>query len=165
MKHVLFTLLTAGIFVGNPIPLTTRAQEPIFLAQSELNCSVVESLGTELTPVILSRINEEVSGESHRINRRKTLVINQVKDISFRGCTIILKLDVVLKRKIRRDASGIVELHGEISSFDLQKRKLCYKNAKVANVNLSHTLGIGEGFYRWIANLVLPDNGCFNDCS
>lgn len=161
MKHVLFTLLTAGIFVGNPTALESRAQDPTLLAQSELNCSAVESLGTELKPVILSRINEEVSGANHRINRRKTLVINRVQDVSFQGCKIILKLDVVLKRKIRRDAAGVVELQGEISSFDLQKRKLCYKNAKVSNVNLSRTLSIGEGFYRWVANLVLPNNGCF----
>ena len=139
--------------------LGTIGTTGLTLAQG-INCRVVEALGTSLRPQILAEINRQVSGTSYRINRRKTLRINRVEDIGFSGCRLTARTNVTLKRRIRRDAHGTVTLQADIPSFSLPARQVCYANARVTDVNLSRTLRIGEGVYKWVANKVLPSGGC-----
>ena len=131
----------------------------IKVAQS-LDCQQLEQFGRAFQPQLLAAINSNVAGTSYEINRRKDLEIHQVEGISFDGCRVTTQVRVTLERKIRRDAHGVVTLRGDVASFSPATRQVCYRNAKVINVNLSRTLRIGEGFYKWVANKVLPDGGC-----
>ena len=72
-----------------------------------------------------------------------------------------VRANVTLKRKVRRDAHGTVKMQARVSSLDLAQRKICYDSARVTDVNLSRTLGIGERVYKWVANIVLPNRGCY----
>ena len=132
-------------------------------ASAQLDCRVVESLGTAMAPSILDDLNAEVAGIEHRINRRKQLAIHSVESVSFEGCRMHTLLRVTLKRRIRRDAHGTVRLGATITSADLRSRVVCYQSASVEDVSLSRTLGIGEAAYRWAANRSLPDDGCFSE--
>lgn len=51
-------------------------------------------------------------------------------------------------------------MQADITSFSLPERQVCYDKAQVTDVNLSRTLQIGEGVYKWVANKVLPSRGC-----
>lgn len=164
MKRVLLSIATAATLLGMGLGTPAASARPsALIAQSGLNCSVVESLGTALSPSILNEVNTRVSGESYRINRRKTLVLHRANAVSFDGCRMTVGLDVTLKRRVRRDAHGTVTLRGNISSFNLPRREVCYANLTVADVSLSRTLRIGEGAYRWAANRALPNSGCLSD--
>ncbi|MEM7555937.1 MAG: hypothetical protein AAF378_17940 [Cyanobacteria bacterium P01_A01_bin.84] len=125
-----------------------------------INCNAVESFGNAYKSQILTKINDSVAGKSQKINRRKTLRVNQVKSVSFDKCRIKVSTHVTLKRKVRRNAHGTVKMRADITSFNLPSKRLCYKNAKVTDVNLSRTLGIGEAIYKWVANKALPNNKC-----
>ncbi|AFY56854.1 hypothetical protein Riv7116_4433 [Rivularia sp. PCC 7116] len=127
-----------------------------------INCRGVESFGNRFQSQILSEMNKGVAGKSYKINRRKRLIIRRVETVSFDGCRIKAKTKVTLKRKIRRDAHGNVKIRADITSFNLASKRLCYRNAKVTDVNLSRTLRIGERVYKWVANKALPNGKCIN---
>ena len=58
MKRFLLTMATSVAFASSLImPAATRAQAPVQLAQSGLDCNVVESLGTALSASILDGVN------------------------------------------------------------------------------------------------------------
>ena len=131
-------------------------------AEAQVNCGSVELLGNSLRTQIIEQINDQVAGESHRINRRKTLRINRIEDITFDGCQMSVRGNVTLQRRIRRDAHGTVDLQANITSLNLPEQAFCYGDARVADVSLSRTLNIGEAVYRWVANKALPDSQCFD---
>ena len=104
-----------------------------------------------------------MAGFEQRINRRKTLRINRLESASFNGCQVDINLNVTLKRRIRRDATGRVSIRANITSVNLVtggRAEICVRNPEVRSVHLSHTLRIGEAFYRRAANRALPDNTC-----
>lgn len=103
-------------------------------------------------------INNEVKGFSYKISDRKRLVVNGVESISGSNCNIRAKLDVTLKRKIRRDAHGDVTVKGTLA---LRNGKICIVNTSVADVDLSNTLNLGESVYKLVANKAMPKNLCF----
>ncbi|UKO96745.1 hypothetical protein [Nostoc sp. UHCC 0870] len=148
-KMILGSFMTLSFLYLNPQP-----------SMAQLNCNVVESFGNASQSQILRELNNRLAGGSHNINRRKDLRINQVENVSFNGCRITVKTNVTLERKIRRDAHGTVTIRADITSFSLPNRQLCYENAKVTDVSLSRTLGIGEAVYKWVANRVLPNKDC-----
>ena len=130
------------------------------IAQS-LPCNQLEVFFNAFRPQILEQINTEVSGASHRISRRKRLIIHRVDSIRLEGCRMTAVVNVTLKRKVRRDAHGTVTVRANISA-NPAARQVCYRNPHVADVSLSRTLGIGERFYAWVANKVLPAGDCIN---
>jgi len=129
-------------------------------AQSRLNCRVVESVGNANSVKILNQINSEIEGVVYKISPRKKLILKKVKRVYFDGCKIIVDVEAKLKRKIRRDANGTIRISAIIDSFN--RDQVCVKKAKVDKIKLSNTLRIGEKFYKWVANKVLPNNHCFN---
>lgn len=123
------------------------------------DCNVVEAIGNGTKERILRQVNDNVSGDEYRISRRKKLIINKVHSINFKGCKVTVIANVTLKRKIRRDAKGNVTITGTVSEFN--RDRVCFNNSKLDRIRLSNTLRIGEGFYKWIANKVLPNNVCY----
>lgn len=103
-------------------------------------------------------INTQVKGFSYKISDRKRLVVNGVESVSGSNCNIRAKLDVTLKRKIRRDAHGDVTVKGTLA---LRNGKICIVNTSVADVDLSNTLNLGESVYKLVANKAMPKNLCF----
>lgn len=154
-KQLLLALALSGTVTGALTTLQAPAK-----AQS-LNCAQVQNLGTRYNDQLLNAVNGKVAGKTHRINRRKKLRINRVDAVQFNGCRMNVRANVTLKRKIRRDAHGTVKMRARVSSLDLAQRKICYDSARVTDVNLSRTLGIGERVYKWVANIVLPNRGCY----
>ena len=125
-----------------------------------LNCTVVEQFGNLASNYIDGQISNQIVGMKKKLTPRKTLHIRDVRDVRFSGCTLKMKLGVKLARKIRRDAFGTIGVKATVKSFS--RDRVCIKNAKVTSVNLSHTTGLGESIYKMVANMVLPDNTCFN---
>lgn len=149
-------IILGSIIVLSSLPLANKP------STAAINCSAVESFGNSFQSQILSEINKGVAGQSYKINKRKSLVIHKVETVSFDGCRIKANTKVTLKRKIRRDAHGNVKIRADITDFNLASKRLCYKNAKVTDVDLSRTLGIGEAVYKWVANKALPDGKCIS---
>lgn len=145
-------LLILSILIST-IPLTLNAQ-------GRLNCRVVESVGNANSIKILNQINSEIEGTVYKISPRKKLILKKVRKVHFDGCKIIVDVEAKLKRKIRRDAKGTIRISAIIDSFN--RDRVCVKKAKVDKIKLSNTLRIGEKFYKWVANKVLPNNHCFN---
>lgn len=127
-----------------------------------IDCNAAQRLGNSVRSSIISQLNGRFAGASQRINRRKTVRINRISSISFNGCNVTARANVTLKRKIRRDAHGTATVRAKISSFNLGSKRVCFKNVNLSALSLSRTLGIGERFYRWIANKVLPNNQCLS---
>lgn len=130
-------------------------------AKAEVDCTAIETLGSNFNPYILNTLNGALGGQIHRINRRKTLKIHGVNSVNFNDCSMVLELNVTLERKIRRDAHGTVAMTVNISSFEPIQRSFCYEGARLTSVDLSRTTIVGEAFYRWIANMVMPNSDCF----
>jgi hypothetical protein len=107
--------------------------------------------------VAAALISPQIAGKEHEISKRKTLVIHGLESISGSECNFRAVVDVTLKRKIRRDASGTVVLKGQLH---IDGGQICISNASVADVDVSNTLNIGEEFYEWVANAALPTNIC-----
>lgn len=124
------------------------------------NCTTTERVGTALKPTILEQVRRSSEGATYKISNRKTMVINAIEDLRFDGCKIIVTANVTLKRKIRRNAKGLVIISATVKSFS--PTQVCLKNPQLDRIRLSNTLRVGEGFYKWIANKVLPNNVCYN---
>jgi hypothetical protein len=152
--------LNSKIICGSLIALSFLYVRPQ-PAKAQLNCRVVETLGNSLQSQILTELNNHLAGQRERINRRKELQINHIENVAFNGCRMTTTVNVTLKRKIRRDAHGTVQVGADITTLNIPNRQLCYNNARVSNINLSRTLIIGETVYKWVANAILPNNGCF----
>ncbi|WP_445381334.1 hypothetical protein [Robiginitalea sp. IMCC43444] len=130
------------------------------MAQS---CTTTERIGNALKPRILSEVRNSSEGATYKISSRKTMVINKIEDLRFEGCKVFVTAQVTLKRKIRRNAKGRVYISATVNSFN--PNKVCLKNPKLDKVRLSNTLRVGEAFYKWAANRVLPNNACYNSNS
>jgi hypothetical protein len=107
--------------------------------------------------VALALINSQAAGYRQELSDRKTLVVRSVRAVSGTNCKIGAEVNVTLERRIRRDASGVISVRGDLN---LNNGKLCISNAQVIGVSLSNTLGVGEAIYRRVANRVLPTNLC-----
>ena len=150
MKRTAFIIIaTASAFAGGGAAF----------AQSS-HCRNVETIGNGASTFILEQVNGQVAGTRERISRRKTLVIHDADQASFKGCTMTLNLNATLKRKVRRDARGDIKLKANVASFD--RNRICLSNVRVSNVSLSRTLNIGEAIYRRVANKSISNNQCFS---
>ena len=129
-------------------------------AFAALPCSTVEIIGTHMERQILDKINAQSAGQRIKINKRKTLVIKEVSNLSFSGCNALIKANVKLKRKIRRDAIGNIKLKGKVTAYT--RDEVCLSNVKVVKVNLSHTGVLGEAVYKAVANKVIKNKQCFS---
>ena len=123
-----------------------------------LDCNEVESEGNNASAVLVALLNSEVAGTTRRINRRKTLRINEVRELTFDGCRATVVAHVTLTRKIRRNAHGTVRVTANVTSFS--GTEVCLSNTQLRSINVSNTLRFGEAVYRWIANKIIPDNHC-----
>ncbi len=103
-------------------------------------------------------LDSVAKGTSIKISDRKRLVVNGVVSVTGTNCNLRAKVNVTLKRKIRRDAHGSVIVKGTLA---VKGGKMCITNTSVADVDLSNTLNIGEGVYKIVANKVMPNNFCF----
>ncbi len=129
-------------------------------AAAQLNCRTVEALGNGvLHDRIVSVLRDRVrnSGEI-RISRGKKLQLEQLESLKFSGCRATTVVRVTLKRKIRRDARGTVQVAANV---DANVNEICLNKPRVEDVRLSHTLRIGEAVYRFVANKMLPRPTCF----
>ena len=123
------------------------------------SCDAIERLGNGLNPLVLRTLNDQAAGKQHRISKRKRLRINAVESVEFNGCSVKVKADVTLKRKVRRNGHGHVIVKGKVSQ---EGGQLCLSNPKVKRVKLSRTTRVGEGVYKWVANKMLPKKTCFD---
>jgi hypothetical protein len=134
---------------------------PATAAAAPLSCPVVETTLTAGNTIVLAALNQRIGGSEYRLNRRKTLVIHGVRELSVSGgCELTAVVDVTLERKWRRDAEGTVTVraHVDVDAATSGVVQLAFSDVRVIDVSLSHTLGIGESIYAWVANKVLPDS-------
>ena len=153
-KFIKLEVLTVFVFI-----LTVLLSGSVF-SQNSAKCRLVETIGNAQKMEILNQINAVVIDTKYEISPRKTLLIKNVKSINFKGCKAIVDVEVKLKRKIRRDAKGTIRITAVVDRYT--GNQVCLIKSKVDKVRLSNTLRIGEGFYKWIANKVLPNNVCYD---
>lgn len=128
----------------------------VFFLSSQANA--LECSGFRLNDNLAAGLLDNiVAGKSVKLTKRKRLVVRGVDWVSGTNCNITTKLNVKLKRKIRRDATGSIKVGGQLY---MNGGDFCIKNMKVKSVNLSHTTGLGESIYKWVANKVIPNNTC-----
>ena len=130
------------------------------LSVNAQKCQLIEGVGNSMRESILAEMNRTTAGATYKVSSRKTMVINKIESIRFEGCKAIAKANVTLKRKIRRNARGTVTITAEVDKYT--KTRICLKNQRLDKIRLSNTLRVGEGFYKWIANKVIPNNVCYN---
>lgn len=149
---------------GGTIPkLFTLALTLLFASQeiqAQVDCCNVHCVANQNIGVIQTLLNNQVAGAEFRINRRKQVRINGIQSITVSGCEVSLRIDVTLRRRIRRNARGVIVVSTRITAFD--GTSLCLADPELDRVNLSRTLRIGERFYQWIANIVIPETICVN---
>lgn len=142
MKRLwMMSLMLAASWLGSVAPV------------SALECNGLD-IPDELAVQI---INPQIAGAEYKVSDRKTLVVHGLESISGSGCNFRAVVSVTLERKIRRDASGTVVLKGQLH---IDGDQICISNASVADVDVSHTLNLGEQVYEWVANRALPNNLC-----
>ncbi len=122
------------------------------------NCDEVNALGPALAPTILAELRSRLTGTEKELTRRKTLVLNSIDSVTVSNCRVNVNADVTLERKIRRDASGVIQLSSAINL--LSASQVCLRDPRVDRVDLSNTGIIGESFYRTFANLIIPEDLC-----
>jgi len=123
------------------------------------SCAQIDTLGPLFSPQVQERLNSELSGYSHRISRRKTLLINYVSSVRVSSCRLIIDLNVTLQRRIRRNAHGTVRLSSQVRS--ISETSACLSEISVDDVDVSNTAILGEWVYGLVANSVIPNNRCF----
>ena len=144
------------------------AQDERDLSNNQLFCEIVQGVGND--PVrnaqILADINRDYAGMTERISRRKSFILNRATQLTFTGCKMRIRFDAEMRRKIRRDASGTVDVVATMKNlrFNAATRvgRACVKDAEVDDVTLSNTLRIGEFSYKTIANRVMEKPTCFD---
>ena len=149
-NHTNKSNLLLTILLGLMVALSANAQK----------CQLIEGVGNAMKTSILAEMNRTTAGATYKVSSRKTMVINKIESIRFEGCKAIAKANVTLKRKIRRNAKGTVTIKADVDKYT--KTRICLKNQKLDKIRLSNTLRVGEGFYKWIANKVIPNNVCYN---
>lgn len=130
-------------------------------AAAQSSCRGVETLGRALTPQILSEMNRQLPYEE-RLTKRKSAALHRVDTLDFQGCVLMMKAGVTVKRKLRRDARGHVWVKARIRDYSLPERRVCLDQIKIDKIRVSHTLKIGEAFYRNAANKRMPKAFCAN---
>lgn len=120
-----------------------------------MNCSIF-SYGL---PYVKNILNNQVAGYSERISRRKRFVVHGIDSIYLDGCNVVVNINATLKRKIRRDAHGIVTVAGNLS-YDNYNKTWCVQNIRITKMKLSRTLRIGERIYTRFANKNIPNQIC-----
>lgn len=144
------------------------AQDERDLSGDRVFCQIVEITGNDpvMNARILSDVNRDYAGRTERISRRKSFVLNRATQITFTGCKMRMRFDAEMKRKIRRDASGTVDVVATMKNFRFGSRsrpgRACVKDASVDDVSLSNTLRIGEFFYKKVANWFMEKPTCFD---
>ena len=123
------------------------------------NCKDVETLGNLLKPILLPIINNELAGEEFEVSKRKTVLIKGISKIEFDGCIMKIRLELILKRKIRKDAEGYVDF--KIKITEATNHRLCLDGLKITKINLSHLTRLGERIIQAFLNKKLPDGKCF----
>ncbi|UJR80158.1 hypothetical protein [Sandaracinus amylolyticus] len=130
-------------------------------AQS-LSCETIQAIADIGHDLILGGIDARVAGTQVRLTRRKDLVIHGVESLSVSGCVATLRFGVTLKRDIRRDAHGTVEVRGNVAVTPLRPGafRVCITSPRVTDVDLSRTTEVGEFFYERFANWFIPEGTC-----
>lgn len=164
------TLLAIGAVLAISLLAATSsaAQDERDLSEDRVFCEIVEISGNsaEMNARILTDINRDFAGRTERISRRKSFVLQRATEITFSGCKMRMRFDAKMKRKIRRDASGTVDVVATMRNFRIgsssRPGRACVKDAKIDNVSLSNTLRVGEFFYKKVGNWFIETPTCFD---
>jgi hypothetical protein len=153
--YVKFNLSVLSLFVGLTISQYSLA-----------NSSLCRTLQSNKTTVI-NQINSSMAGSTWKVTKRKKLRLVRAETLTRtrsrgRYCRIRVKVRVKLLRKIRRDATGIATVRGDvILATRAGQLRACVHDSKVVKLDLGRTLRVGEAMYRWIAKKTLPRQMCF----
>lgn len=139
------------------------------LNAQNLDCRLIERLGNnpEINQEILLQINEYAAGSEYKgLTNLKEIRIKKIESIRFEGCKMFAIARVVIDRKVRKNAKGVIEIKADVISVknllsQTETKSICIANAKIKDVDVTNTLNIGEKFYEWAANKVFPNNQCY----
>lgn len=154
MKSRLLMLVSLSVLAGM-WPASSQASAAL--------CRVINDNSRE----IINVLNRNVEGEVMKLTKRKKLLIKKVNRIvnaksKGRFCQINVDADVVLKRKVRKNAKGTVRVRGDIEISTRGGRlQACVNNSKVTKLKLSHTRKLGEKIYKKVGNKMMPKQMCF----
>ena len=147
-----------------------------------LVCDLLEVASAMAKEAFDEYMDKNFDGYTHRISRRKRLIIHEVQEIDVDGCTVKAKLGVTLWRKWRRDGKGHIYVQGQVDPGnlvagalgqlpdiripdriqDVIPDRICFDNIKVTDIRLSSTTRITENIYKVVANKFMPDSFCID---
>ena len=162
-------LATAAVLAISTLAATpSAAQDERDLSGDRVFCDIVETAGNNpaMNARILADVNRDYAGRTERISRRKSFVLERATEITFSGCTMRMRFDAKMKRRIRRDAVGTVDVVATMRNFRFGSAsnpgRACVKDAEIDDVSLSNTLRVGEFFYRKVGNWFMEKPTCFD---
>ena len=164
-KYFVVTSASVAVALGST---AANAQDERDLSDDRVFCAIVQGVGNDpaRNAQILVDINRDYAGMTERISRRKSFTLTRATELTFTGCKMRIRFDAEMRRKIRRDASGTVDVVATMRNlrFNAATRtgRACVKDAAVDDVTLSNTLRIGEFSYKTIANRVMEKPTCFD---
>lgn len=130
-----------------------------------LTCQQIQEKVTNHAESFRAGLHAAVGGHSHKLGPLKSLVINSVDSFGDGGgdCKVSAVLQVKLKRKIRRDASGTITMSARLSADETAPGNLAVTLTEIQaeNVSLSNTMSIGENAYKLALNFLLPSSRPF----
>jgi hypothetical protein len=114
-----------------------------------LDCNDISMLDSKA----LGIINALVAGKSFKIGpaKGKTVVFKSIESITGSDCDVVVKANIKVKRKLRKDANGTATFKGKL---DITSGKICITNAVITDLHLSHTLDVGEEVYKVMAGKI-----------
>jgi len=149
LKTALLLMATLLIFASNTVKATP-------------NLNNIQKCDIPISGPMLENLNKEYKDYTHKISRRKKLIVKKISSVCLKFDNgrpkVVIKVDVKLSRKFRRDGNGHIDIIAELK-FDGDYA--CLYNSKLKTLKLSRTLRIGEHIYKSFAGQVIKDNTCF----
>lgn len=165
-----FAAALGAMVFGGYGTLAAQISDSDDLSNRRSFCAQVRALGNRNADQIRPELSRMFSGLESEISRRKRLVIGDARSVVFDGCKVKVSMNAELKRKIRRDADGFVDVEVTVRNFQILDRgraaRVCVKDPKLKNVKMSRTTRLGEKFYRKFGadavKRMLETGDCFN---
>lgn len=101
------------------------------------------------------QLNKAVAGDEYELNSLKKLKIHEIESITCNDNKVTIIVRVTLKRYIRRNAKGTMEMTAKIPSASKQGKGICLQDLKIRAFRLSNTGQIGENYYEKFEKKIL----------
>ncbi len=126
---------------------------------ANVNCPAVETLGNASMEYIRLELNEKIAQKVIRTGARSHILIEEVKNLEFKGCRLDVLVDLSL-RKYLSIKKGKAHIRSTVTHLD--GRKICLMSAKVHRLHFADVTRFTERILKFLSTLVMPPHTCFD---